>query len=278
MNNAAITHSPVTFTIDLEDHLGVYAGNGRWLRNTQTILDFCTQKRIRATFFTVGKVAAHPELLKRIVNDGHELALHSYDHIALTQENPATYAAHLLDAKKAFEDITGKAVEGFRAPIFSLTPKSVWAVDVLKELGFIYSSSVIAGKGAVNGFPGVPNKPFTWKNGLIELPVPMVNLGVLALPFLGGVYLRYLPLPLVEMLKKTVYADALLWTYTHPYDVDASEGYVRLDDGTPLWMNMLLMNNRKHFLKKLDAVLDGNTGAPLIERARGLNHLPQFDL
>ncbi|MBY0428795.1 MAG: polysaccharide deacetylase family protein, partial [Alphaproteobacteria bacterium] len=197
------TFTPITLTIDLEDHLDVYAPDGRWVANTQRILDACAQHNHRATFFTVGKVAAHPQLLKRIVNDGHELALHSYDHIALTKEDPKGYGAKLRDAKLRFEAISGKAVVGFRAPIFSLTPQSVWVVDVLKELGFSYSSSVIAGKGAVNGFPGAPNRPFKWQNGLIELPVPMVDLGVIALPFLGGVYLRYLPLPLVRMMQNT---------------------------------------------------------------------------
>lgn len=276
MNKALSSSAPITFTIDLEDHLGIYAPDGRWMHNAATILDFCAAKNIRATFFTVGKVAAHAQLLRRIVSDGHELALHSYDHIALTQENPATYPARLSAAKQTFEDITGKAVDGFRAPIFSLTPKSVWVVDVLKQLGFVYSSSVIAGKGAVNGFPGAPNKPFAWRNGLIELPVPMLDAGVIALPFLGGVYLRYLPLPLVRMMQGALDKDALCWTYTHPYDVDSDEGYVRLDDGTPLWMNVLLMNNRKHFLKKIDALLGSNAGAPLIERAKLLQNLPQF--
>ena len=269
-----ITFTPITFTIDLEDHLERYAADGRWMINTQRILDFCAEKKICATFFTVGKVATHASLLRRIVADGHELALHSYDHIALTKEDPATYGAKLSAAKKMFEDITGKAVLGFRAPIFSLTPQSAWAIDVLQELGFVYSSSVIAGRGVVNGFPGVPNKPFRWKNGLIELPVPVRivgrDLGALALPFLGGVYLRYLPLWLVRMLQAGLDQDALLWTYTHPYDVDADEGYVRLADGTSLWMNLLLMHNRKDFLEKIEKLLANNAGAPLIERVQDI--------
>lgn len=268
--------NPITFTIDLEDHLGEYAAGGRWVNNAQRILDFCTQHHIRATFFTVGKVAAQPALLKRIVNDGHELALHSYDHIALTKEDPNTYGAKLRAAKQTFEDISGKAVVGFRAPIFSLTPQSYWVVDVLGDLGFAYSSSVIAGKGAVNGFPGVPNQPFKWANGLVELPVPMLDLGVLALPFLGGVYLRYLPLPIVRMMQNGLNKNAVLWTYTHPYDVDEDEGYVQLNDGTPLWMNVLLMNNRRGFLNKLHALLGHHAGAPLRERAAALGELPVF--
>jgi peptidoglycan-N-acetylglucosamine deacetylase len=263
--------SPITFTIDLEDHLGIYAPDGRWVRNTKTILDFCAAKNIRATFFAVGRVAiGAPHLLKKIVDDGHELALHSYDHIPLTREDPKTYRAKLSVAKKQFEDLTGADVRGFRAPIFSLTPQSLWVVDVLGDLGFVYSSSIIAGRGAVNGFAGKPNKPFKWHNGLIELPVPMFNTGILALPFLGGVYLRYLPLPIVRMFEAGLDKDALLWTYTHPYDVDADEGFVRMDD-VPYWMNVLLMNNRKGFLQKIERLLDGRAGAPLAERVCEIN-------
>ena len=273
---SSIALTPITFTIDLEDHLGVYAPDGRWFANTHRILDACAKHNHHATFFAVGKCAAHPQLLKRIVNDGHELALHSYDHIALTKEDPKTYGAKLNAAKKQFEDITSKAVLGFRAPIFSLTPASVWVVDILKELGFAYSSSVIAGRGAVNGFAGAPNQPFKWKNGLIELPVPMLDLGVLALPFLGGVYLRYLPLPIVRLMQNALHKDCVLWTYTHPYDVDEDEGYVALNDGTPLWMNWLLMNYRRGFLDKILSILGKQTALPLAQRALELKDIPTF--
>jgi len=266
--------TPITFTIDLEDHLDIYAPDGRWLANTHRILDACAAHHHRATFFAIGKCAAHAPLLRRIVDDGHELALHSYDHIALTKEDPKTYAAKLRDAKQRFEDISGKAVVGFRAPIFSLTPASVWVVDILKELGFIYSSSVIAGRGAVNGYPGAPNHPFKWKNGLVELPVPMLDFGMLALPFLGGVYLRYLPLPLVRAMQHFLHKDAVLWTYTHPYDVDEDEGYVRLDDGTPLWMNWLLMNHRRGFLDKILSILGKRSAPPLGQRILELKDIP----
>jgi peptidoglycan-N-acetylglucosamine deacetylase len=258
--------APITLTIDLEDHLDVYAPGGRWLTNTQRILDFCAHQKIRATFFTVGKVAAHPHLLKRIVGDGHELALHSYDHIALTKEDPQTYGVKLSVAKQTFETITGVAVRGFRAPMFSLTPVSYWAVDVLGQLGFTYSSSIIAGRGAVHGFAGAPNEPFKWHNGVVELPVPMLNLGVLALPFLGGVYLRYMPIWLVKTCAYALDKKVMQWTYTHPYDVDSKEGYVRLNDGTPLWMNLLLMHNRKNFLQKIETLLAPCAAPPLGER------------
>ena len=266
---------PITFTLDLEDHLDVYEANGRWVMNTEKLLEFCAARNIRGTFFTVGKVAnSAPQLLKKMIAEGHELALHSYDHIPLTREDAATYGPKLLDAKKRFEDITGKKIEGFRAPVFSLTPKSRWAVDVLTAQGFVYSSSVIAGQGAFAGYPGAPNTPFKWSTGLIEVPVPVVRLGRASLPYLGGVYLRYLPLVLVRALEKRADKNALLWTYLHPYDIDAEEGFVKLHDGTPMWANMLLMNNRAGFLKKISRLLETNSAPPLIERVKGLSPLP----
>jgi polysaccharide deacetylase family protein (PEP-CTERM system associated) len=256
----------VTFTLDLEDHLESYAPDGRWVKNSHAILDWTAEKKIAATFFAVGRAAAAPELLRRIVQEGHELALHSWDHIHLTKEDPASYGAKLDAAKKQFEDLTGAAVTGFRAPQFSLTPQSRWAVDTLKTLGFTYSSSIIPGKGLFHGFPDKPAIPFQWENGLWEFPVPVVQAGSLTLPFLGGIYLRYLPLALVRHWQKKQPEGAVLWTYLHPYDIDADEGFVRLQDGTPFWANLLLMQNRKGFLDKLAALLDGQSAPLLRER------------
>jgi polysaccharide deacetylase family protein (PEP-CTERM system associated) len=258
---------PITFTIDLEDHLDAYAPDGRWVQNARRILEFCARKKIRATFFTVGKCAVQPDLLREITSGGHELALHSHDHIPLTREDRITYRPKLAAAKKTFEDITGKKVSGFRAPVFSLTPNSAWVLEDLARLEFTYSSSIISGQSVFAGYPDAPATAFRWGNGLVELPVPALDLGGFSLPFLGGVYLKLLPLPLVKMaINKITAPQRLLWTYTHPYDIDGEEGFVRLQDGTPLWANMLLMYGRGGFLKKLEALLDNNAAPPLAER------------
>jgi polysaccharide deacetylase family protein (PEP-CTERM system associated) len=258
---------PITFTIDMEDHLDTYAPDGRWVRNARRLLEFCTRKKIRATFFAVGKCAVQPELLREITGGGHELALHSYDHVVLTKEDAKAYRPRLAAAKKTFEDITGKKVTGFRAPVFSLTPGSAWVLEDLARLEFLYSSSIIPGQGMFSGYPGVPDIAFRWGNGLVELPVPAMDLGGFSLPFLGGVYLKLLPLSVVNMaIKKQANPRRLFWTYTHPYDIDAEEGFVRLQDGTPYWANMLLMQGRGGFLKKLEALLDNNAAPPLVER------------
>jgi peptidoglycan/xylan/chitin deacetylase (PgdA/CDA1 family) len=141
----------ITFTIDLEDHLETYAPDGRWVQNARRILEFCARKKIRGTFFAVGKCSMQPDLLREITNAGHELALHSYDHILLTREDRITYRPKLAAAKKTFEDITGKKVVGFRAPVFSLTPGTAWVLEDLARLEFIYSSSVISGQSMFSG-------------------------------------------------------------------------------------------------------------------------------
>lgn len=253
----------ISFTIDLEDHHEAYAPDGRWVASAHKILDFCAAHTIRATFFAVGQASAAPDLLKRVAGEGHELALHSWRHMRLTQEDRTGYRPALHDAKKRFEDLTGTAVTGFRAPVFSLQRESLWAIDVLGELGFTYSSSIIAGHGAMGGFKGAPATPFLWAGGLIELPVPILSFGTFSLPFLGGVYLRYLPLFLVRMLAQHQHDKTMLWTYTHPYDCDDGEGFVWLKDGTPKWANIILMHNRKGFLEKLGKLLAGHTGEPL---------------
>lgn len=271
----------LTLTIDLEDHTGLYKAEGRWLANTRRLLAFCAQTKIRATFFAVGQVAAMPGLLRALVADGHELALHSYEHTRLDAEDAATYRGKLLAAKQRFEAITGVAVQGFRAPVFSLNAQSAWVVADLAALGFAYSSSIIAGRGVMGGFAGAPATPFKWKNGLVELPVPVVRFKGWALPFLGGVYLRYLPLGLVRHWQRQMPQQALLWAYAHPYDGDAEEGFTRLDDGTPLWANILLMHHRHGFLAKLASLLQGQAAAPLLERVNApgwRESLPSWDI
>jgi polysaccharide deacetylase family protein (PEP-CTERM system associated) len=265
----------ISFTIDLEDHRQAYAGDGRWVAATERLLDFCAARKIRATFFAVGRCAENATGLLKKIGACHELALHSYDHIPLMQEDASRFAAKLSDAKKKLEDLAGKAVTGFRAPRFSLTPKSVWVVEELAKLGFAYSSSVIPGKGVFSGFPGAPRQCFRWKSGLIEVPVPSLKIAETALPYLGGVYLKLLPLALVKAQLRAEKHE-LPWTFIHPYDIDAEEGFVRFTDGTPLWANALLMQGRKNFLRKMEKLLREGIAPPLGEGVAALLNLPTF--
>jgi hypothetical protein len=93
-----------------------------------------------------------------------------------------------------------------------------------------------------------------------------VQLGRFTLPFLGGVYLRYLPLGMVQMLLHALPEKTCAWTYLHPYDIDAAEGFTRFPDDTPLWANMLLMRNRKGVLDKLARLMRNKSAGTLRSR------------
>jgi peptidoglycan/xylan/chitin deacetylase (PgdA/CDA1 family) len=184
----------ITFTVDLEDPTERYEPDGRYVIMTRRILDICDKMQRRATFFVVGRVAeGAPRLIQEIAAKGHEVAYHSRNHVPLTEEKPARFKRESAEDKDRFEQLTGYALLGFRAPRFSLTPQSLWAVDVLGELGFRYSSSIMPTNISLFGFPNASRVPSIWPNGLIELPLPVADLGPLRIPYLGGIYLYALP-------------------------------------------------------------------------------------
>ena len=260
----------ITFTIDLEDPTEEYDLHGRYVLMTRRILDLCDRMKCRATFFTVGYVArAVPDLIKDINTRGHEVAYHSHAHVPLTKEDPERFRRESREDKDFIEQLIGKPITGFRAPAFSLTPQTLWAVNILGELGFKYSSSIMPTKLSRYGFSSAPRTPFRWPNGLIELPLPVGNLGPLPVPFLGGIYMYALPLPLVTLLAKQAGPDEILWTYTHPYDFDSDEKFIPDLHGS-LWASSILWLARHVAEKKIGKVLELGSSAPLGERILNL--------
>jgi len=206
-------------------------------------------------------------LIRAASDAGHELALHSATHTPLTYEHAKQLAPQLNRARETLQEMTGKAVIGFRAPVFSLTPATAWVTDLLTECGFRYSSSVLPAAHPLHGYPGAPQETFRWPSGLIEFPVPLAQVGPASLPFLGGIYLRYLPLAVIRALSNKLADGTVRWTYLHPYDIDAEEPYYRFP-GTTAPMSVLLWRRRRHTLKRLDALVSGaghRAGLPLAE-------------
>jgi polysaccharide deacetylase family protein (PEP-CTERM system associated) len=225
----------------------------------------------------VGEIAeAEPDLVREIAAAGHELALHGWRHVVLTEQTPAELADDVRRGKALLEDLAQHEVVGFRAPTFSLVATTVWATDVLLDAGYRYSSSVLPGPSPLYGFPGAPRDPFRWPNGLVELPVPTAGPGRLQVPYLGGTYLRVLPEPLIALVHRR--GDrALPWTYVHPYDVDTEEPYWVVPDAG--WMSPALWIGRAGLVAKLDrlgAAL-GTFGPPLRDRLDHLADRPTFD-
>jgi polysaccharide deacetylase family protein (PEP-CTERM system associated) len=256
----------ITLTIDLEDPTGAYAPDGRWIAMAYLLLDFCDEIQCRATFFTVGRVAqASPNLIANIAARGHEIAHHTHNHVFLTQENPTRFRRETQNDTIILEQLTGKAVLGFRAPGFSLTPKTLWALDVLKDLGFRYSSSIMPTRLSRFGFPAAPRHSFTWPNGMVEFPLPVASVGPLRVPYLGGVYLYALPSFLPRLLAGRAGERERLWTYTHPFDFDVEASFERMP-ATPIWISWTMWHLRKHAAKKIRRILELGTAPPLAER------------
>lgn len=251
-------HKPrIKFTLDLEDHRPDPAMPRRYPGITAQILDFLEQRKVTASVFVLGRLAREdPGLIKSIAERGHEIGFHSYAHRHLTDMNAGQLRVDLVDNKALLEDLTGRAVIGYRAPAFSLTRQSMWATDVIRDAGFAYSSSVLPAQSPIFGFPGAPRQPFRWPNGLLEIPVPVARVGPLELPFLGGFYLRYLPTRVIRRCLERGRPEQCYWLYCHPHDFDADEAFYRIE-GTSWLTSLLLWFNRKNTFRKLARVMDG---------------------
>src|SRR5690606_2709602 len=154
---------------------------------------------------------------------------------------------------------------GYRAPTFSLVPETVWATDVLKDLGFTYSSSILPGWSPLFGFPGLPREPFTWPSGLAELPAPILKVGPLGLPVVGGTYLRVLPWPVGRLGLRRRPLGPGPCTSCHPYDADRGEPYWVVPGTGPI-LSPLLWCGRKRILRRVERLLAGGVAPPLRDR------------
>lgn len=193
--------------------------------NTRRLLDLFDQARVKATFFILGWVAErHPDLVREIVRRGHEPACHSYWHRPIFKLSPDEFRDDTFRAKQVIEQASGAAVYGYRAPSFSVTTRSLWALDVLAELDFHYDSSIFPIRHDVYGIPEAPRHPFR-ASRLVEFPMTTFRLfGRSNLPVGGGGYLRIFPFWYTRMGVARAWKEGLpLITYIHPWEVDPDQ-------------------------------------------------------
>jgi hypothetical protein len=195
--------------------------------------------------------------------------------VQLPRQTPDGFRDGVRRGKAVVEDLVGAEVRGFRAPTGSLVPVSAWAVDVLLDEGYAYSSSVIPGHNPLYGFPGAPDRPFTYTNGLAEFPVSMAGIGPLRVPFLGGTYLRLLPRPALDLLRRVDPPPDGAIVYVPPYDFDRDEPFWWVDDVGML--SPLLWAGRRGLRAKLEALARAGTTPPLGERLVDAAIGPVFD-
>ncbi len=214
--------SNIAFTLDLEDHRPDESVEPRFAAVTDELLRDLDEWGVTGTVFVVGELARDdPDLVARVAARGHEIGLHGADHTPLPEVGPDIFRIVTAEASDRLAQLVQAEVQGFRAPIFSLVPESAWAPEILSELGFKYSSSVLPARNPLFGWPQAPRTPFRWPSGLIEIPSPVFGFGPLAVPLLGGTYLRAAPRPIIGWAAKRAPEHA--WLYAHPYDFDPDE-------------------------------------------------------
>ncbi len=202
----------------------------RILQNTERLLSLFDEYKAKATFFVLGHVAEqHPQLIRDIAASGHEIASHGYAHQLIYQQTPAMFKEDVSQAKKRVEDIIGKQVKGYRAPSWSITPKSLWAWEVLQDLGFVYDASVFPIETYLYGLPSAPRFSYhPESNGrtldLLEVPSSTVRVLTKNIPFAGGFYFRALPYPLIAQCIKSVNKEGHpAIVYLHPREIDPEQ-------------------------------------------------------
>jgi polysaccharide deacetylase family protein (PEP-CTERM system associated) len=196
--------------------------------NTGAVLDLFAQRGVKATFFTLGWVAErHKPLIRRIVEEGHELASHGYEHDRVHSLTPAQFAADLARTKAILEDVSGQPVIGYRAPSFSIGARNLWALETLAAQGYRYSSSVYPIAHDHYGWPEAPRHAFqpVKSSPLVEIPVTTVRAFGRTFPCGGGGFFRLLPYALSRWTLRQVNevdGQAAIF-YFHPWEVDAGQ-------------------------------------------------------
>lgn len=204
-----------------------------------TVLDLLRRFETRATFFSVGRVVEeHPELIRAVAEEGHEIASHGHTHTPLFELSPSEFREELELSAAAIEDVVGVRPDGFRAPNFSVTPRTQWAFDALEDAGYGYDSSVFPVRTPMYGVQGAPvspywvdpRRPFEDANGtagLLELPLAVFHPSA-RLPTAGGFYARLLPTALLERGIRNLNRRGIpAMLYFHPWEFNPE---VRTDE------------------------------------------------
>lgn len=233
-------------TFDVEDYYHVTAlakavPRERWElmprrveANTARLLELLAEQRVHATFFVLGWVAErNPGLVRRIAAAGHEIACHGYSHQLVYQQSREDFYRETALAKTILEDQAQASVRGYRAATYSVVSESLWALDVLAELGFGYDSSIFPVRHDLYGIPGAERAPHvrSQQNGrtIIEFPLSTVPLGSYRLPVAGGGYFRMLPLAVTRWAVRRVNGEGLPFIfYLHPWELDPGQPRIRV--------------------------------------------------
>jgi polysaccharide deacetylase family protein (PEP-CTERM system associated) len=226
-------------SVDVEDYFQVYAFENvlrgrnwddfpcRIPRNVDHILNLFAAANVRATFFTLGWVAKrYPDLIRRMVAEGHEIGSHGMNHVRVTQQSRAEFFDDVRKTKALLEDTCGREVRGYRAASYSIGEQNLWALEVLAECGHAYSSSIYPIRHDFYGMPNAPRFRFrAAQDRLLEVPVTTVEVLGQKVPCGGGGYFRLLPYCYSRWAIRRVNQvdkQAAVF-YFHPWEIDPAQ-------------------------------------------------------
>jgi len=258
-------------SFDLEEwfqstHLEKYVKRSEWQnyesrieKNIEPVLSLLKQKGVFATFFALGWVAEkHPDLIKRISDEGHEIAAHGWSHVRIYQQSQEEFEAELKRSKDLLEKITGKPVLGHRAACFSIVKSnSEWVIDALIKNGIMYDSSIYPIEHDRYGIPGSPRFPYVLReeNGrkLLEFPPSTWRFLGVNIPMGGGGYLKLYPYFLTRyFIAKLNQSGRPAMVYLHPAEFDADQPRIKMDMINKQRQHLGVENNFKKFKQLLE--------------------------
>ncbi|MGF1700969.1 DUF3473 domain-containing protein [Photobacterium makurazakiensis] len=254
-------------TIDVEDYFHVAALSDvikpnewgkkyplRIEKSTQRILELLDNHQTKATFFILGWIAeACPALIKEIAAHGHEVASHGFAHQQANKQTLGVFRDDVAKSKALIESLTGKPVVGYRAPSFSIDTSNTWAFDVLKELGFLYTSSTYPVKHDLYGVPDWPRFKHRRPEGICEIPIPTLNKWGNNIPIGGGGYFRFYPYRLSRYLIQSFIKETgqPYSFYFHPWEIDPNQPRVAGITRKSQFRHYLNLNKMESRLERL---------------------------
>lgn len=276
------------FTIDVEDYFQVAAlapsvARDSWAtreyraeKNTDRLLSLLDRTGVKATFFVLGWVAERsPQLVRRIHAAGHEIGSHGWFHQVIYDQSPAEFREETARSKRCLEDLTGEAVLGYRAASFSITPRSLWALDVLLDLGFRYDSSIFPIRHDRYGIPDANPRPGPVEapsgRHILEFPMSAARWLGGKLPVSGGGYFRIFPYWLTRAGLRQVNAGQgqPFVFYLHPWEIDPDQPRVEVG----AFSRFRHYTNLDVCEARLERLIGDFRFAPMRDVLRGLNLL-----
>jgi polysaccharide deacetylase family protein (PEP-CTERM system associated) len=274
------------FSIDVEDYFQVAAlapaipraswaqRESRVERNTDKLLQLLDERGVRATFFVLGWIAErHPSLVKRIASAGHEIGSHGFSHRLIYEQSPQEFREEAGRSRQLLEDLSGAMVVGYRAASFSITGRSLWALDVLLDLGFQYDSSIFPIRHDRYGMPGASPVPgrISAPSGrtLVEFPLAVATFCGTRIPVSGGGYFRILPYWITRAGLRQINerGERPFAFYVHPWELDPEQP--RINAGA--LGRFRHYTNLKRCQERLGRLLSDFTFAPMLEVLKSLD-------